>query len=160
MSSEIVLMIVAGIVATAVGDLVTYVMGLIGLGKSRWNMVGRWLAGIPKGKFINSDLANSPVIPGESLIGWGFHYLTGIIYGVMYIGLCSLTDYAPTLITAVMFGAITVAAPYFVLKPGMGAGVMARKTPNPLKSCTLSLVVHLFFGLGLWLGAGLFYAAT
>lgn len=153
MAFEIVLLMVgSGIVATIVGDLVSRVV----FGKSHWEVVGRWVAGIPRGILVNKEIYNSPSVPYESAIGWGFHYLTGIVYGVMYIGFSLLSGIPPGIISAVSFGTLTAVAPYFILMPGMGMGVLARKTPTPLINCLSSLFGHAVFGVGLWLGFRLF----
>lgn len=153
MAFEVILLMVgAGIVATAVGDLLSKCV----FGKSHWDWVGRWVAGIPRGKLINPDISNSPSVPYEAALGWGFHYLTGIIYGVMYIGICLLSGITPNFVNAIAFGILTAVAPFFILMPGMGMGILARKTPKPLKKCLSSLFVHTVFGAGLWLGSQLF----
>ncbi len=146
------LMVFCGVVATAAGDVIAALMSMTGLSKSKWGLVGRWIAGIPKGQFINTALNKTPAVKGEELLGWGFHYFTGIVYGVLYIAYCESTGTTPDFINALCFGVVTVIAPYFILKPGMGAGVLARKTANPIKSCLLSLIVHTAFGVGLWVG--------
>ena len=38
---------------------------------------------------------------------------------------------APTFLPALLVGIGTVAAPFFILQPGMGAGIAASRTPNP-----------------------------
>lgn len=150
------LMVGSGIVATAVGDLVSRCV----FGKSHWNLVGRWVAGIPQGHFIHNDIKHSPSVPYESVIGWGFHYITGIVYGVLYIGICLFTETTPGFISAISFGILTVVAPYFSLMPGMGMGVLARKTPTPIISCLSSLLIHTVFGAGLWLGYIIFSVSS
>lgn len=154
--SNTVMMVFCGVVATVIGDLVTMGMGFIGLGKSKWGLVGRWIAGLPAGKWINPQLSTTPAVRGEVALGWGFHYFIGIIYGVLYIGYCLWFSVSPAFSNAITFGILTVLAPYLILKPGMGGGIFARKSPNPLKSCLLSLVVHTAFGFGLWIGVKLF----
>lgn len=151
-SEAISLMVGAGIVATIVSDLVSKFV----FGKSHWNLVGRWVAGIPHGKLINTEISESPSVSFEVVLGWGFHYLTGIVYGVMYIGICLLIKTPPNFVSAVTFGVLTAVAPFFILMPGMGMGVLARKTPTPLKNCLSSLFVHTIFGVGLWLGSQFF----
>jgi len=37
----------------------------------------------------------------------------------------------PRLLPALIVGLFTVVAPFFVMQPGMGAGIAAAKTPNP-----------------------------
>ncbi|MFG0516844.1 DUF2938 family protein [Kluyvera intermedia] len=143
------LMVGSGVVATAVGDLVSRCV----FGKSHWDLVGRWIAGIPRGKWINADITHTPSLSYEAALGWGFHYLTGIIYGVMYIGLCLFSGTEPNLISAITFGIMTVLAPFFILMPGMGIGVLARNSPTPLKKCLSALFAHVVFGAGLWIGA-------
>ncbi len=59
----------------------------------------------------------------------------------------------PTYLPALAFGALTVAAPWFVMQPAMGAGFAASKTPTPLKNCLRSLANHAVFGTGLYLAA-------
>ena len=48
---------------------------------------------------------------------------------------------------------LTVAAPWFVMQPAMGAGVLALKTPAPLKNAFRNLANHAAFGAGLYLAA-------
>jgi hypothetical protein len=125
-------------------------------GGSNWGLVGRWVAGIPGRVFINTNLSNTPPVRHEVALGWAFHYLTGAVYGVLYIAACQYMHTQPDLINAVLFGVITVLAPYFILKPGMGAGGLARKTPSPLKTCLSSLLIHICFGIGLWIGVQIY----
>jgi hypothetical protein len=47
-------------------------------------------------------------------------------------------------------GAGSVAAPFLLMQPGMGQGIVARKTPKPWAARARSLVTHLVFGLGLY----------
>ena len=48
---------------------------------------------------------------------------------------------------------VTVAAPLFLMQPGMGMGIAASKTPNPNAVRLRSLVTHAVFGAGLYLSA-------
>ena len=59
----------------------------------------------------------------------------------------------PTLLPALVFGALTVVAPWFVMQPAMGAGVLALKTPTPLKNGLRNLANHTVFGVGLYVAA-------
>ena len=51
------------------------------------------------------------------------------------------------------FGIATLAAGWFLLQPGLGAGVAASRTPNPGRQRIEGLIGHTVFGLGLWLTA-------
>jgi len=44
-------------------------------------------------------------------------------------------------------------APFFLMQPGMGAGIATSKTPRPNAARLQSLITHAVFGLGLY-GAG------
>jgi hypothetical protein len=48
-------------------------------------------------------------------------------------------------------GVGSVAAPFLILQPGMGAGIAASRTPNPPAARWHSLITHTVFGLGLYL---------
>jgi hypothetical protein len=44
----------------------------------------------------------------------------------------------------------SVAAPFLLMQPGMGAGIAASRTPRPTAARLRSLVTHGIFGLGLY----------
>ena len=59
----------------------------------------------------------------------------------------------PTLIPAIIFGVVTVLAPFFIMQPSFGLGFAASKTPNPTQARLRSLMNHTAFGVGLFLFA-------
>ena len=61
----------------------------------------------------------------------------------------------PTLAPALAVGIGTVAAPFLILQPGMGAGIAASRTPRPNAARLQSLLTHTVFGLGLFATASL-----
>lgn len=130
---------------------------LLGIAAPNYGLVGRWLAHMPRGRFRHASIAAAPPVHGERLIGWTFHYLSGIAFAAILPGIWGpgwLHD--PSLWPALIVGIGTVAAPFLVMQPGMGAGVAARRTPRPAAARRQSLVTHTIFGLGLYLaGAGL-----
>jgi hypothetical protein len=56
----------------------------------------------------------------------------------------------PTLAPALIVGLVTGGAGWFLLQPGMGAGIAASKRPNATQISVLNIVGHLVFGLGLY----------
>ncbi|WP_301271174.1 DUF2938 family protein [Halomonas sp. DN3] len=56
----------------------------------------------------------------------------------------------PAFVSALVFGVVTVLAPFLVLQPGLGAGIAARRTPQPNIARLRSLTAHASFGIGLW----------
>lgn len=92
---------------------------------------------------------------------WLTHCLVGIAFAGLLVavqGVAWLEQ--PTLAPALLLGVATVAAPWFVVQPAMGAGFAATKTPTPLKNCLRSLANHTVFGAGLYLAAAALAGAT
>lgn len=148
-----------GVGATAILDLWALLQHAAwGVPKANWALVGRWVGYFPRGQFIHKSIAQAAPVPGEHLIGWTAHYLVGIVFAGVLLALFGL-QWAehPTLLPALIVGVLSVAAPYFILQPGMGAGIAASKTPKPNLARMRSLISHSVFGLGLY-GAGLFWA--
>lgn len=118
-----------------------------------WGMAGRWFAYLPRGVFIHQPIGKSEAVKNEKLIGWSVHYAIGVIYAGLYIILVTdLLSAQPALSNAVVFGIATVVAPWFLMQPGMGMGVLACKTPNPNIKRLISLSMHAIFGIGLYAG--------
>jgi hypothetical protein len=147
-----VLLIGAG--ATAVLDLWSLLLKRLGVPSSSWSMVGRWVGYFPRGRFMHDSIAAAAPIRGELAIGWVTHYVTGIAYAGLLVALWGL-EWArqPTLLPALILGIATVAAPFFIMQPGMGAGIAASKTPEPARARVRSLMNHTVFGFGLYLSA-------
>jgi hypothetical protein len=147
------------IYALLIGAGATVVMDIWGIVRARllrappmnYALVGRWLAYLPRGQFRHNPIAASPPVPGELLIGWTAHYATGIAFAAMLLAIYGL-DWAcrPTIGAALIVGIGSVAAPFLVMQPGMGAGIAASRTPNPAAARFQSLVTHAIFGLGLY----------
>lgn len=128
---------------------------LLGIPAPDWGLVGRWFGHMARGTFRHERIAAAQPVPGERLIGWAAHYLTGITFAGGLLAICGLAwARQPTLAPALAFGLATVAAPFLLMQPGMGAGVAASRTPRPRAARLQSLVTHAVFGLGLY-AAGL-----
>ena len=114
-------------------------------------LVGRWLAWLPRGRFRHDPIAATPPVPGERLLGWIAHYLIGIAFaGVLVAGWGMDWVRAPTPGPALLVGIGSVAAPFLVLQPALGAGLAARRTPRPASTRLHAVVTHAVFGLGLY----------
>ena len=117
----------------------------------RWDLVGRWVAGLPRGRFVLANPGAAPPVPGELAIGWLVHYAIGIVYAALLLALAGLAwARQPTLAPAILVGWLTLAAPFLVMQPGMGAGIAASKTPDPTAARLKSVIGHTVFGLGLY----------
>jgi hypothetical protein len=146
--------LICALVATALVDLWSLLrLRLLGTPLPNYAMVGRWLAHIPRGRLRHDAIAKSAAIRGELLIGWLTHYLIGVAFAAAFLVLAGRGWVAaPAPLPALLFGVVTVAAPWFVMQPAMGAGIAANRTPRPGAARLQSLVTHAIFGLGLYAG--------
>ena len=124
---------------------------LLGIPSLDYALVGRWLAYLARGRFRHERIAASPPVRHERLIGWIAHYLIGAAFAAVLLAVWGL-DWArhPTLVPALLVGIGSVVAPFFVMQPGMGAGIAASRTPRPAAARVQSLITHAIFGLGLY----------
>lgn len=152
---HLVFAILIGIGATAVMDLWSLLRKhLFNIPSTNWGMVGRWIAHMRHGKFCHIAIVESNSIRGEQFIGWAAHYLIGISYAVLLVIICGKAwVHNPSIGPAIAMGIATVVAPFFILQPGMGAGIAASRTPNPNSVRLQSVINHAVFGFGLFLSA-------
>ncbi len=152
---NIVFILLIGIGATLVMDLWALLrQQLFGIAPTNWGMVGRWIGHMRNGRFSHSSIANADAVSGEKIIGWTAHYVIGIGYAVLlFLLFGEAWLFEPSAGPALVLGIATVVAPFFVLQPGMGAGIAASKTPNPSAVRLHSVLNHAVFGLGLYVSA-------
>jgi hypothetical protein len=145
-----------GVGATMVMDLWAIARKrLFGIAAPNYGLVGRWLAHMPRGRFHHDSIAAARPVRGELLIGWSAHYLIGIAFAAILPGIWGIAwIQQPTIGPALIVGIGTVAAPFLIMQPGMGAGIAASRTPDPKAARIQSLVTHTVFGFGLY-AAGL-----
>lgn len=119
-----------------------------------YGLVGRWFAHMPRGRFFHQRIATAAAVRGERLLGWLAHYLIGVAFAALLLAIWGVSWLQqPTLVPALIVGVGTVAAPFLLMQPGMGAGIAARLTPYPASARLQSLLTHTLFGLGLYLTA-------
>ena len=145
--------LIIGIGATVLMDLWGLARkSLLGIAPPNYGLVGRWIAHMTRGRFRHESISASSPMRGELIIGWTAHYLIGIAFAALLISIfgAEWVRY-PTLVPAIAVGIGTVAAPFLLMQPGMGAGIAASRTPNPAAARLQSLITHAIFGLGLYL---------
>jgi hypothetical protein len=114
-------------------------------------LVGRWLCYLPEGKFVHTNILSSPHKNGECSVGWFAHYMTGISFSLLFIVIVGAKWLQqPSPVSAIIFGAVTVIAPLFIMQPALGFGFAASKSPNPMQARFRSLMNHTAFGAGLY----------
>ena len=146
--------VLVGTGATAVMDLWLLLLSRLGVPTSSFAMVGRWVGHFARGQFVHVAIAKTPPVRNELGLGWLTHYVIGVVYAALLVALQGMAWLEqPTFLPALAFGVVTVAAPWFVMQPAMGAGFLALKTPTPLKNSLRSLANHAVFGTGMYLAA-------
>jgi hypothetical protein len=146
-----------GIFATAFIDAVAQARRvLFGTKPPDYALVGRWLGGMLQGRFRHEAISRAPPIAGEVAVGWAAHYGIGVAFAAMLPLLFGVGWLArPTIVPALLLGIATVAAPFVVMQPAMGAGFAASRTPRPAAARAQSLANHFSFGVGLCLSGNL-----
>ncbi|MDH2051394.1 DUF2938 domain-containing protein [Achromobacter marplatensis] len=147
--------VLIGAGATLVMDVwALFLKRCFGIPSLNFAMVGRWIGHLPRGRFQHQNIGRAQPVRGEALLGWGAHYGIGIIFAAMLLGVVGVAwTQQPTLAPALLFGVLSVAAPFFILQPGLGAGIAASKTPHPNTARLRSLMAHAVFGAGLYITA-------
>ncbi|WP_017444425.1 DUF2938 family protein [Gayadomonas joobiniege] len=144
-----------GVSATIFMDIVLWLKyKIFAVAPPNWGMVGRWVGHMFKGQFTHAFIGDSTALKYESVLGWFTHYLTGLVYAVLLV-ICTGSDWltAPSVWPALLFGVITLIAPFFIMQPCLGLGIAASQSKQPNLMRLHSLFNHSIFGLGLYLGA-------
>lgn len=141
-----------GVLATIGLDLwAAFVKHVLRLPTANWAMVGRWIGHMRGGTFVHRHVADTGPVRHELAIGWLTHYAVGVVYGLAYgLIIRFLTDGRATLSSALIFALATLAAPWLVMQPAIGAGMFASRTPRPGVVRAVNVSMHLAFGLCLY----------
>lgn len=146
---------VLGVGATVIMDLWSLTLTkLFGIQSLNYAMVGRWIGLWPKGKFMHQNIHNAPRVTSERVIGWTFHYATGVVFTLLMLVVTGLEWTAePTLLPCIAMSLVTMFFPFMLMQPCLGMGVAASKVPAPNIARLKSLGAHLAFGVGVFLVA-------
>ena len=146
--------VLVGVGATAVMDIWLAVLKRFNVVTLNFAFMGRWAGHWRRGTWAHKAIAQAAPIKGELALGWMVHYGVGVAFAALAVVLLGTAWAAsPTLAPAIVFGAATIAAPWFVMQPAMGAGVASSRTPTPNRNRLRNLANHLVFGCGLYLAA-------
>jgi len=147
--------VLIGAGATALLDLwALFLSRVFAIAPPNWALVGRWVGHLPSGRFVHEDIAAAGPVAGERAIGWVFHYAVGIVFAAALLAIWGIGwARAPSLVPALVVGYVTIACGWFILQPGMGAGIAASKRANAMQIRLLNIAGHTVFGIGLFLTA-------
>lgn len=146
--------LVAGVIAAATLDLWQQIFRLaFGVPITDWAMIGRWVGHFPEGQFVHKDIGKASPVAGERALGWLVHYLVGVGYAAVYLMLMTFAfGKAPSLMSALVFGAASVCVTWLVMEPMLGAGIIGARLPNQAVTMAHDFTSHLAMGLGLFIG--------
>ena len=145
--------ILIGFGATLITDLwALFLIKVFKLAASNYCLLGRWLLTMLDGTLKHSNIGSAPQKNAECAVGWIAHYIIGVTFAFVFLALVGKKWFLqPTIVPAILFGVVTVFAPFFVMQPSFGYGFAASKTPNPKQARLRSLMNHTLFGIGLYL---------
>jgi hypothetical protein len=114
-------------------------------------LLGRWIGSVPRGVLVHERIGAAPPVRGERALGWAAHYAIGVAFALLLLAIWGL-DWArnPTILPALAVGLATIAVPWLVMQPAMGAGFAGSRTPNPRATRLRNLGTHTVYGLGLF----------
>jgi hypothetical protein len=115
-------------------------------------LLGRWIGHFPQGRFFHERIASADPVRGERPLGWVAHNSIGVAFAFLLLAIWGL-DWArsPTIWPALLIGLGTIAAPWFVMQPAMGAGIAGSRTPDPRATRLRNIGTHAVYGVGLYL---------
>jgi len=150
----VIKILAVGLFATVIMDLwATFSNRILKFPRTNWAMVGRWLGHIPNGTFFHHSIGNASEIKYENSLGWAFHYVIGIIYATLYIAMVVwVFEGYDSLLTAWIFGLVTILSPWFILQPALGLGICAVRAPKPNMVRFQNFAIHSIFGIALYYG--------
>jgi hypothetical protein len=154
-SSHIAAAVMIGLGATLLMDIWNlFLKRAFGIASLNYCLLGRWLRHIPSGTVRHSSIVAAQHKPHECITGWIAHYSIGVAFALIFVAIAPdqwLTQ--PTLLPPLLFGAVTVAFPFFIMQPSIGLGVASSRTANPAQARMKSLTTHTVFGLGMYVCA-------
>ena len=150
---DIISILIAGVFACIILDILGYLLKLIGIPEPSWGIVGRWTYYMLKNAtFYNPNIANMPNFRYEVLLGWIFHYYVSICWAVIYYFCFLMVGLKMTYFSGFIFGALTTLAPLLIFLPFTGQGVFANKTRIPIKTSIMFLIRHSIYGIAMYEG--------
>ena len=123
----------AGVLATLTMDVAMLAAGRFGgnafssdrLGA---DVIGRWAAGLMRGRWRHEDITVEPARHGELALGLLTHYVTGIVLTEVFLLFSRHGTGRPRFRDAIGFGAATAALPLLVLYPSLGYGLLGLRS--------------------------------
>ena len=147
----------AGVAATVVMDAAMVRPpglrpGVLASDKIGPEMIGRWAAGLCRGRWRHDDISAETPVRGELWIGLAAHYVTGITLTTVYLEAARRSGRRPGLADGAAYGLATAVLPLLVMFPSMGYGCCGLRSGDARRVVGAMLLGHAAFGagIGLW----------
>ena len=147
-----------GALATLTMDLAMVAAALYGRGaftsdRTGPDVIGRWAAGLLRGRWRHHDIRSEPTQRGELALGILTHYATGIVLTQAYLELSHRGNGRPSFLGATGYGIATAILPLLVLYPSLGYGWFGLRSGEAARIGRIMLLGHTAFGMGIGLWA-------
>ena len=150
-----------GVAATVTMDVAMVAAAKLAAGafaseKNSPEAIGRWAAGLCRGRWRSEDVSAEPPVRGELWLGLAAHYLTGVVLTEAYLAALRRSGLRPGVAGATAYGIATSVLPLLLMYPSMGYGCWGRRSSDVRRLVSSMLLGHAAFGAGI----GLWAAAT
>ncbi len=148
----------AGVLATITMDVAMVAAARLG-GSALYSrrlgpdMVGRWVAGLLRGRWRTGGITADPARRGELALGLLTHYATGIILTQAFLLPPRRGHGRPGFAAGTAFGLATAVLPLLVMFPSMGYGWFGLRTGEAARLNRIMFLGHAAFGIGIGLWA-------
>jgi hypothetical protein len=121
-------------------------------------LMGRWVGSVARGHLRHANIAQAASVDNELAIALFTHYAIGVAFASLYLFATLRLEVSPrSAIPAFTFGLVTCVFPWLLMFLAMGFGWFGVGGPPGTQLFLSSLISHVAFGVGLWLGARALY---
>ena len=117
------------------------------------DMIGRWAAGLLRGRWRRGDISREPPQRGELALGLATHYVTGVVLTQAFLLAPRRWRGRRSFLAGTVYGISTAVLPLLVMFPSMGYGWFGLRSGEAGRLNRIMLVGHIAFGVGIGLWA-------
>ena len=148
----------AGVLATVTMDAAMVAASVLGGSAFRSDrlgpdMIGRWAAGLLRGRWRRVDISREPAQRGELALGLATHYVTGVVLTQAFLLATPRWRGRRGFLAGTVYGISTAVFPLLVMFPSMGYGWSGLRSGETGRLLRIMLVGHIAFGIGIGLWA-------
>jgi len=148
----------AGVLATVIMDVAMVAASVLGGSAFRSDrlgpdMIGRWAAGLMRGRWRRVDISREPAQRGELALGMATHYVTGVVLTQAFLLATPRWHGRRGFLAGTVYGISTAVFPLLMMFPSMGYGWFGLRSGEAVRLNRIMLVGHIAFGVGIGLWA-------